>query len=214
MEKEKVVRTAERVKAIAAALIGICLFSFGTSYFQERFVYRVPRILLPVFDLFGGTGLAVGMLILGGGIIFYGYTKWKSTTLKQWPYWVVAVIGLAVGVFFANREAEPGKSAEIMQEMDQNRQKQIEEIRKVEKPDFKNPDIGKYLAEFDEMYEQYCKSIADGDAEGIIKSQHMYGDWTMKAGELMKPLNNDQKTELVRYMAKLAIRWSDASGNN
>ncbi|MDR3218692.1 MAG: hypothetical protein LBU22_06885 [Dysgonamonadaceae bacterium] len=75
METSKVASLAKRVEALAAGFIGVCFFSIGTSYFQERFIYRIPRILSPVFDLFGNVGAALGMLIIGIGFLVWAFLR-------------------------------------------------------------------------------------------------------------------------------------------
>jgi len=102
MDKQKIVAIAQKVEALAIGFIGVFFFSLGTSYFRERFIYQVPRILIPVFDLLGNVGLAIAMLILGGGIIYYGFTKWKSASDKKSLYWILAAIGLVIGIALAN----------------------------------------------------------------------------------------------------------------
>lgn len=59
MDQQKVVTVAHRVRALAIAFVGCGFLSYGTSYFNERLVYEVPRILVPVYDLLGKVGLAV-----------------------------------------------------------------------------------------------------------------------------------------------------------
>ena len=117
MDKQKTVSIARKVESLAIGYIGVFFFSWGTSYFQEQLYYQVPRILIPVFDIFGNVGLAIGMLILGGGLIYYGFTKWKIAAEKKNLYWILAVIGLAIGVALANITFNPNKSAETTEEI-------------------------------------------------------------------------------------------------
>ena len=50
MDKIKIATIAKKAEGLAIGFIGVCFFSMGTTYFQERFVYRMPRILAPVYD--------------------------------------------------------------------------------------------------------------------------------------------------------------------
>ena len=158
MDKQKTVNIAQKVESLAIGFIGVFFFSLGTSYFQERFLYRVPRILTPVFDMFGNIGLAIGMLILGGGLIYYGFTKWKSATKKKSLYRILAVIGLAVGVVLANINFNPKKSTNIMEEMNKRREAQIDEIRNSGELSFSNVEIKEHIAEFNMLYKRFEQS--------------------------------------------------------
>lgn len=216
MNKGKTVIIAEKVKAFAIALIGVCFFGIGTTYFEERLVYRLPRILIPVLDLFGNVALAIAMLVLGAGLIYYGFTKWKKVSDKAALYWVIAIIGLCLASFLMHwsdsRDKE--KAAGMMEEMNQERLEQIDEIRGLEKPDFKNADIDKHVADFDAMYKKYEENLKSGNQEAINESMEEYGEWTMRVAPIMEKLNNDEKVELAKYLAKLSIMWSDLTQQN
>ena len=102
MFKPKTVNIAQKVESLAFGFVGVFFFSMGTSYFQERFIYRMPTILTPVFNIFGNIGLAIALMIVGGGIIYYGYTKWKSASPKKSIYLILATIGAVIGTIWAN----------------------------------------------------------------------------------------------------------------
>jgi hypothetical protein len=70
----------------------------------------------------GNVGLAIAMLILGSGIIYYGFTKWKSVSEKKSLYWILVAIGLVVGIALANINFNPHKSADIKEETDKKQQ--------------------------------------------------------------------------------------------
>jgi hypothetical protein len=207
MEKQKVVIIAEKIKAFAIAFIGVILFSTGTSYFQERLLYRVPRILIPIFDTLGYIGLAVGMLILGGVFIVYGFITWKKVSQKKSVYWIIALIGLVVGSILANINFK--SSEEIMDDIDKKRETQIDEVRHSDKPDFKNSEVNEYLGEFDGIYKRYEQSLQDKDENAIEGCENEFGEWLSKSADFMPKLNNDEKADLARYMAKLSITWND-----
>jgi len=215
MDKQKVVSIARQVESLAIGFIGVCFFSIGTSYFQEQFLYRVPRILIPVFDMFGNIGLAIGMLILGGGLIYYGFTKWKSVAEKKSLYWILAVIGLAAGVALANINFKPNRSADIMEEMDKRREAQIEKIRNSGELSFSNAELESYIAEYNALYKRFEQSVENKNEDEISKCEDDYEVWNTKWGtkisEIIPKLNNDEKAELARYNAKLSIQWHDLS---
>jgi len=209
MNKETMAVIAKKVEAFATGFVGVCFFSLGTSYFQVRFLYRVPRILEPVFDLFGGVGLAVGLLILGSGLIYWGFTQWKPVSVRKNLYWIIAAVSLAAGIFLANWEFNPNKSEEIRKEMEQKRQNQLEEILHAEKPDLKNAEADKHLSDFEDLYKRYEKSLNDKDEAAATVCENEYTAWRIKTTDIMQALNNDEKAELARYLAKLSIRWGE-----
>jgi uncharacterized membrane-anchored protein YhcB (DUF1043 family) len=212
MSKEQIVIVAEKAKSYGIALVGIVFFSLGTSYFQERLLYRVPRILEPVFDYLGNIGLAVGMLVLGGVFIAYGFINWKKVSQKSLPYWVIALAGLVVGIALANINFR--SSEKIMEDINKTREAQIDEIRNSDKPDFKDQEVEKHLDEFDKLYERFAKSLKNKDESAIADCEKEYEEWTLKLTDLMPNLNNDEKVELARYNAKLSISWHDLRTKN
>lgn len=79
MTTESNVKTiAEKVKSLAMGFIGSMFIALGFSYFSEQAYYRVPRILIPIYNLLGNIGLAIGLLILGAILLYVSYTKFKN----------------------------------------------------------------------------------------------------------------------------------------
>ena len=210
MEKEQLVKGAEKVKAFAMGLIGVCFASMGASYFEEQAVYRVPRILLPVYDTLGNVGLAVAMIILGLALIGYGYFKWKKYSQKGIIYLVLAAPALAIGIYLATSFGAFKDKDERMSP-DERRNAQIEDIRNMDKPDFKNEKIEKFLAEFDGLLQNYKAKIQAKDEEGINAAIEAHGEWLSRSAEIMSELKTgDEKYELSAYMAQLGLKWHDA----
>ena len=211
MDKQKIVVIAEKTKTFAIALIGIVFVSWGTDYLKgEHLLYNIPRILLPVFNFFGAVGLAVGLLILGGGLIGYAFFKWKKTAGKPLFYWLPVVFGLAVGITVANVHFKTPKSNEkFMEEQDKQRETQIDELRHSEKPNFKNQELETHFNVFDDLYKRYEQALQNEDEEAIIKCEDDYAEWVNQLAGFAPQLNNDEKYELSRYNAKLGILWND-----
>jgi hypothetical protein len=205
MNKQKTVNIAHKVEALAIGFIGICFFSMGTTYFQERFIYRMPRILVPVYDLFGSTALAVVMLLLGIALIVWGFSKWKSTQASSKLYLILAVVGLAAGVFLANYNFKSPEKT--MQEMEEKRQTQIEEMKQTTRPDFKNVEIDQYFDAFDTLYAKLERYSTNADSVQIFNDE--FYQWTSQTADLLTPLDNNPKYEFSQYYAKLTMQWSD-----
>jgi len=103
MDKQKTTETVRKIEAFVIGSIGVCIFSLGTTYFQEPESYYVPGILTPFFKLLGNVGLAIGILIPGGVLICYGFTKWNNyVSEKKFLYGIYAAIGLIIGIILAN----------------------------------------------------------------------------------------------------------------
>ena len=209
MDRQKVVSIANKVESLAIGYIGVFFFSMGTSYFQERFLYRVPRILVPIFDTFGNIGLAIGMLILGCGLIFYGFTKWKTVSEKKNLYWILATAGLFIGVALANINFNPNKSADIMDRMDKKREEQINEIRNLGEKTFKNAELNEHIAKFKPLYTRFERSIEKKDADSISACEKDYDIWKTKLGKIIEQMNIDELTEFAPYNAQYSIQWND-----
>jgi len=100
MEKTKIVMIAKRVEGLTIGFIGVCFFGMGTSYFQEQLIYRMPRILVPIYDLPGSTALAVSMLVLGIALLVWGFSYWKSAAGKTSALWNTCDCGACGRRFF------------------------------------------------------------------------------------------------------------------
>lgn len=210
-ENNKVVSTAEKVKAFASAFIGVCFFSIGNTYFQERLVYRLPRIFIPVLELFGNVALAIAMLILGLTFIYYGFTRWKKVSTKTTIYWVISIAALVIGASLAIWTDSDGKKdpIEIRNEIEQDQQDMIDKVKASGDLNFRNANVEKHIADFNAIYKKYQHAVETKNEEETKNCWDEYMAWSERTANLMGELNTDQKTELARYLAKLGIMWSD-----
>ena len=212
MEKEKAVVVAEMLKSFGSALVGICFVSMGATYFEEQLVYNVPRVLSPVFDLFGNIGLAIGMVVLGIGFIVYGFFKWKRVSAKIALYPIIIAIALILGLYLAlytgafkdRSEREMGREEERQNEL-------IDKVRNMSKPDFGNEKIESYLSEFDELLREFEEGIKSGEEQTVMEIEDMRSEWQNRSLEMFEELSSDEdKAALAAYMAQLALKWEDA----
>jgi len=209
MEKGKIVIVAEGVKAFAIGFIGICFVALGATYFTEQASYHVPRILLPVFNIFGNVGLATGLIILGGALIFYGFVKWQKFHENKKIYFIAAFPVLILAIVLAFN-VDIFKDGDNGMTNEQRREKQINEIKNMEKPDFKNVEIEKHFAEFDVIFKEFQEKIQAKDEQGIHKCEEKYTDWINSRTPLMEKLSTDEKVKIAPYNAKLAMKWGEA----
>jgi hypothetical protein len=209
MDKQKTVAVARKVESLAIGFIGVFFFSTGTSYFRERLLYHVPRILMPVFDALGNIGLAIGLLILAGGIIYYGFTKWKAVAERKNLYWILAAAGLVVGVAVANINFNPNKSAEITERVEKRREAQIDEVRNLEEKSFNNIELNEQIAKYDALYKRFEQSVEQKDEDGIAACEEDFNTWYTELAGIVEKLSIEEKMEFAPYMAKYSVRWND-----
>ena len=210
MDKEKRFVIGKKIESFAYGGIGIGIFSYGTSYFQEQTVYNVPRLLIPIFEIFGNIGLAIGMLILGGALIYWGFTMWKKVSENSKLYWIIIAIGLVVCVSLANINFSPNKSTDnIMEEMNKSRETQMEELRNVGELSFRNAFIDEHVDKFTALYKRFEQSVKDKDEEAINDCEEKFMEWLSNGGEVVQGLTTEELTEWMRYNAKLNIQWHD-----
>ena len=213
MEKEQIVTIAEKIKAFAMGFIGICFVSIGTTYFEEQAIYRVPHILLPIFNMLGNVGLAIGMILLGLSLIVFGFIKWKKFGQKVMLYPVIAISILALSIYLSfTADAFKDKSERLTSE--ERRNAQIEKTRNMEKPKFKSEKVEKYFSEFDDIFEKYKENIQTGNEQEIIDSENAYMEWSSRSIEIIQEVKDNEKTNFASYSAQLGIKWHDTRKGN
>ncbi|MDR1403486.1 MAG: hypothetical protein LBJ60_07295 [Tannerellaceae bacterium] len=213
MDKQKIAVVAEKVKSFAIALVGVVFFSWGTNYLAgERLLYNVPHILIPVFNLFGAIGLAIGLLVLGGGVMVYAFLNWKKVGGKPFVYWAPVMAALVVGVVLANTNFK--SSDDFMKEQEVRNETQLNEIRNSGKPDFKNQDLEKHLASFNDLCRHYEEALQADNKEAIAKYEDEFNAWCIKIADFTPLLNADEQYDLSRYYAKLVLIWHDLRQQN
>ena len=210
MDNQKRVIIGHTLGAFGYGLVGVIIFSWGSSYFKERLLYNVPRILSPVFDIFGNIGLAIGMLVLGGGLIYYGFTQWKIAWEKTNLYWIIAVPALVVGIALANINFSSQTAEEIMEQMNQDREEQLEALRNSGDLNFSHPEVDAHIAVFNDIYKR-LENAESKDRQTYRAIEEEIGAWSMKSPEIMEKLSAQQKGEFGRYLAKLTLQWHELS---
>ena len=220
MEKTKAVIIAETMKSFALALIGVCFISMGSTYFVEQVSYNVPRILIPVFNLFGHIGLAIGLILLGLGFIIYGFVKWRKIAKSVILYPVIVVPALIIGICLAVftgafKDRNERKMDAERQSYDERQSEMLDKVQSANRPDFKNEKIDAYLAEFDEILKKMeecaeAKNTGADRAKVITELEAEYQDWLNRSPAIYEELDKgEDKAELATYMAKLTIRLVD-----
>lgn len=212
MENNKTANIAERIKAIAITFIGAGIFSQGTFYFKEQSSYNVPRILYPIFELLGNVGLAVSMLILGSGLVFWGYARWKKAPARASVFGLITLASFAVFFsilfFTGNKRASP---EELVKTADENSAKLIKKINAAEQPDFGKPEIDTHFAAFEILLKEYSTAFKNKNEQEIAVKERAYIDWNKNSTMLLQKLETpEQKQQFALYLSKLSMRWQEA----
>ncbi len=211
METNKTLNNLEKIKAIAIGFIGAGIATQGSMYFQEQSNYNIPRILYPVFEFLGNKGLAVAMILLGFGLLYYGYSKWKSQDGKPNTFRIIgwASIVLFAGILFLSNK--PKSTEDLLKASDEKHQNELAKLRAMEKPVFDNPDFDKHFADFDVLYSKHQKSIADKNKEETQKlDDEFYNIWLTKSGKLQSEIKSmDKMQEFALFNSKLMMKWQE-----
>lgn len=213
MDKEKTIQKLEKVKAAAMGFIGAGIFTQGVLYFQPQASYNVPRILYPVFEIAGSTGLAVSMLMLGLFLLYLGLKKWKNHGGASNQYLIIGAVAIVLfsGIlWFANKPTEKKSSAEINARFDTERVEQLDEITEMEKPDFNNAEIENYYATFELLQKKHIEHSRANDTLALEKDEEDFFAW-MEVGPSFYPFLStvEEKQQFARYFTKLSIEWQD-----
>ena len=190
----------------------------GISYFSPQLIYRMPRILVPIYELTGGTGLAVALLILGGGLIWWGLSAWKKHEGKTSVYCILAAISLAVGIVLFNVELGSQKSSEeameeYVERAQEAQQVHIEEIRNTERPNLGNDKANEYFDKFEVLLARSKECVEEGDSSAIETCEKEFEELALTSPDALQELSNEQKYEFARYNARLMIEWDDLRNN-
>lgn len=210
MDEQKTVTIAHKVRAFAGGFVGVIIFAIGTTLFEERLVYRIPRVLSLVFDLLGNVGTAIGMLLIGAGFIWWGLSKWKDAGGKTAVYAVCMLVGLAAAIPLMFLDNKPTRSVEeINADMERDRQEHIDEIRAAERPDLNNAEVDAFFDRFDAIYARFKNNIESGDSADIAASEQEFEAWGSSSAGFIPDLDADGKYAFSVYYTKLTMDWAD-----
>lgn len=208
MESNSTLSFIEKAKSFAIGAIGCGIFSLGTTYFSEQSIYRVPRILIPIFEIFGNIGLAIGMMILGAVLVYYAYSIFRKNKGNKLFFFVPILLFAIVFYFIISRDNNTRANKPTLQELidksNKEREKAIAEVEKTEKPNFSQPKVQEYFAQFESLYQKQKQDLQDKNTIEIAKNQKAIQDWNLLLVKHRNLLQNDQqKYQFDRYVAKL-----------
>ncbi|UIR54931.1 DUF5353 domain-containing protein [Sphingobacterium sp. SRCM116780] len=206
IEKNSTLVTIEKIKSFAIALVGAGIFSMGSTYFSEQASYRVPRILLPVYEIFGNIGLAVGMLILGAGLMYFAYKKFTKNEGKSMyllVFLVIAVLGF-YGIIFST-SSKSTSIEDIKASIEEGQKKTQDEIMNTEKPSLDNDLANKYLDKLEALEKKFEKAINETDKTKFDACEKEYDTVTaIEFGNVVKEISTmPEYKDFAMYNAKI-----------
>lgn len=206
MMEQKTTNWLKHVEYGALGFIGSAFLINGLSYFKPQAEYYVPRILMPLFEFFGNVGLAVGLLLLGAGMIVYGFICWRKYGGRVWMYAMVVTLA---AVLFALLGLSSGKAEEPCGE--ERREEQVDQIRNSERPELAGAEANAFFDDFEALLSQYREHTAAGDTQGAEQDAAAYYELMQKMPAVVEPLSADDKYSFSVYSAKLQIEWSEVA---
>ena len=199
----------EKIKAMAMAFISSGLITMGATYFKPQIAYHVPRILYPVFEIFGNVGLAIGMIVLGFIFLYFAYKKYSKNLGKTGFFIASVVISIAVFVliilFFDKDKSQQPALNEQVEESQRANDKLLNEVTDMEKPKFSNDKVEKYIKNIEQIIaickENESEAFHQKKQTAMQQSQQDY----LKYRNLLS--NKKEQEALDRYNAKLMMEW-------
>lgn len=207
MQEEQKPSIVRRLEAGACGFIGSAFVVYGIHYFTPREEYYVPRILMPIFDLFGNIGLAIGILLLGIGLIVYALTNWRKHAGGTGSY--MALIAASVGLFALLAIFTGDSQVEREDISTDQTAATIEEIKQMSRPQFTSQPANDFFVAFEQLLARYREHTTTNDTEGAMTDTAAFTELMQTAAEVLKPLSNDEKYLFSQYNAKLQMAWSE-----
>lgn len=207
--KQSTLMTIEKIKSFAIALVGGGIFGMGSTYFSEQGEYRIPRILLPVYEIFGHVGLAVGMMILGAGLLYFAYRKFTQNNGKAiviLVFSLIAILGF-YGIIFATNS--PKASIEDLRaSIEKNQQKTKDKIANAERPNLDNELANAYLDKVEALERKFEKAVNEKNKvlfDECCKEYDIVG-YQEISNVIKEMANKPDYRDFIMYNAKLSDR--------
>ncbi len=196
---------AEKVKAFAYGFFGSLFFTLGLTYFSEKEYYRVPRILRPVYELFGSLGLAIALLIVGAGLMFFAYKRFTKFGGKAIIMLVTLplMVGAAYGI---NKLTEKTYQPDFMNNKHKQEKTQVvKEIKNAERPNISNQKANDYLDNLEELLVKMKHAKEQNDSKTFDVLDKEYLQLGEKMSKLVPEMSKtDQYRDFVIYNAHLS----------
>jgi hypothetical protein len=202
MEQPVLVSKLEKIKAVAISFVGTGIFTRGITYFSPQQNIEMPRILYPVYELFGAIGLAIGMLVLGLGLLFWGYKKWIANSGATKTYLSIGVLAFLIfgGVLFyeSNKSKNPLANT-----------KEAIALDDIDSSDFENKLAVQYTEEFKTLYASMEKSLEQKDKPTFDATDQKISLWFTKSAQLTMELKDDERDDFSLLIIKLGDKYQE-----
>jgi hypothetical protein len=202
MEQTKSQSNLEKVKAVAISFIGTGIFTRGITYFSPQRNVEMPRILYPVYELFGMTGLAIGMLILGLGLLFWGYKKWIANSGATKTFLAIGVVAFFIFGTILFYESNKSKNPST-------NKKETIALEDIDSSDFENKLAVQYTEEFKVHYATMEKSLEQKDKPTFDATDKKIGEWFTKTSQLTMQLKDDERDDFSLLIIKLGDKYHE-----
>lgn len=207
---QNVLSAAEKVRAFAMGLIGSGFLAYGTTYFSEQSSYRVPRILIPVYNALGNVGLAVGMIVLGAILIFWALSKFRKNGGKPAVFIIflaVCIAVLAALLWSGNTKSSPQATKEYFEEKEQKEKKKLAEK---ERPTLSTTEATTYLDKLEAINANMKSAFDKKDKAAFSSYEKAHADLLrLEFGKAMHSLTGREKKDFIKYTAKIENEISD-----
>ena len=207
-DKNSTLETLEKIKSFAIAGVGAGIFSMGSTYFSEQAEYRIPRILIPVYEIFGNYGLAIGMLILGLILMYFAYKKYTGNQGK--PLNMIAFLILAVIGFYAiilSTSTKKTSIEDIKSTIEKSEQTTNTVSIATTRPTIDNANEKNYLEKLEAIEIKYQEAISKKDKALFDSYAKEYLEITRLRGKVLPEIvNNPGYDNFVSYSLEVVER--------
>ena len=207
-DKNSTLETLEKIKSFAIAGVGAGIFSMGSTYFSEQAEYRIPRILIPVYEIFGNYGLAIGMLILGLILMYFAYKKYTGNQGK--PLYLIAFLILAVIGFYAiilSTSTKKTSIEDIKSTIEKSEQTTNTVSIATTRPTIDNANAKNYLEKLEAIEIKYQEAISKKDKALFDSYAKEYLEITRLRGKVLPEIvNNPGSDNFVSYSLEVVER--------
>ncbi|MFD2556243.1 hypothetical protein [Sphingobacterium tabacisoli] len=199
--------TAEKVKSFAMGFIGSMFMALGFSYFSEQASYRIPRILLPVYEFLGNIGLAVGLLILGAALLYAAYAKFKNNAGRPTVMFIVLPLFLVFS-FIIIKVTENGDKDKQQVSID----KDIKN-KEVARPTLDHEKANAYLDQLEILVDKMTKAKDQKNDATFKALEAEYFEQMDQLADIIPQLSKtDKYAEFAHYNAYLAQKIDQMRG--
>lgn len=204
---------AEKIQSFAMGFIGSMFIALGFSYFSEQASYRIPRILLPIYNLLGNVGLAIGLLILGAILLFASYSKFKRNARRPTAILIILPLFVIFSLVITHLFENKGKNDTGQLNPTNQKSHNTDSIKEETRPTLDNVQANEYLDQVERIVQEMSKSKAQKDDKAFEQLESQYFELTSKLSNIIPDLSKtDKYPAFAHYNAYLANKINKMRG--